>query len=333
MNNLREKVLKTIQKYNLINDKDRIVIGVSGGPDSMCLLHILIDLKKQLNFDIVVAHINHMIRPEADSETEYVMQFCKNMGVECYVKKTDVIGKANQEKIGTEEAGRKVRYDFFEEIAQKVNANKIATAHNANDNAETILMNIFRGTGTSGLKGIEPIRNGKYIRPIIECERKEIEEYCEINCLEPKIDKSNFDNTYTRNKIRNIVIPQIKQEFNPNIIESLNKLSTLARQENDFINEYIEKVIKNELIIKDINKDNELIIDLKRFNCLDKFIKSKVILSLIRRVLGSTQGIEMIHVEDIILLCEKNVGNKFLTPNKKIKVMVNKGKVHFIKQI
>jgi len=331
---LINKVLKTIQKYNLINENDKIVIGVSGGPDSMCLLHILNSIKNELNFEIVVAHINHMIRPEADMETQYVQQFCEKIGIKCYVKKIDVVEKSSKEKIGTEEAGRKARYEFFEEVAKMTGANKIATAHNANDNAETVLMNIFRGTGTTGLKGIEPIRDNKYIRPIIECERKEIEEYCEINKLDPKIDKSNFDNIYTRNKIRNIIIPQIKDEFNPNIIESLNKLSILARQENDFINRYVEKIIEEELICKDLNiSPEELIIDLKKFNNLDKYIKSKVILSLIKKVLGTTQGIEKIHVEDVIILCEKNIGNKYLTPNKNIKVFVNKGKIHFIKNI
>ena len=122
------------------------------------------------------------------------------------------------QKIGTEEAGRKLRYSFFEEVAQKTNANKIVTAHNANDNSETVLMNLIRGTGTSGLKGIEAKRDNKYIRPLIECTRKEIEEYCEQNKLEPKQDKSNSENIYTRNKIRNILIPLIENEFNPNII-------------------------------------------------------------------------------------------------------------------
>ncbi len=323
-----EDVLKTIQKYNLINSQDRIVIGVSGGPDSMCLLDILNKLKEKLNIEIFVAHINHMIRKEADEETEFVKNFCDEIGVKCFVKKIDVIKKSTDEKIGTEEAGRKARYDFFEEVMKTVGANKIATAHNANDNAETVLMNIFRGTGTQGLKGIEPIRDEKFIRPIIECERADIENYCEQNNLNPKIDLSNFENEYTRNKIRNIIIPELKKEFNPNIIKALNKLSVLAKQENEFIQNYVENLVENEL---DINFTDYTSIDLKKFNNLEYFIKSKVILKLIQKVLGSTQGIEKIHIDDIIKLCSKNIGNKYLTPNKNVKVLVKSGRIYFIK--
>ena len=332
------KVLQTIKKYNLINENDSIVIGVSGGPDSVCLFHILNDLKTKLNFKIVVAHLNHMIRKEADEETEYVEKLCSNYNVPCYTKKVDILEKANSEKKSTEEAGREERYAFFEEVLKKVGANKIATAHNANDNAETILMNIFRGTGISGLKGIEPIRDGIFIRPLIECERVEIEEYCERYSLEPKIDKSNFENVYTRNKIRNILIPEIKENFNPNIIEGLGRLSMLVRQENDFINRYVYNIMQNDLIIsknynkpEESNSESNLTMDLKKFNKLDIFVKGKVVLAAIHEIIGTTQGIEKVHVDDIIKLCSRNIGNKYLTPNKHIKVYVNGGVIHFIK--
>ena len=346
---MKNKVLNIIKKYNLIQENDKVIIGVSGGPDSMCLLHILNELKQSLKFEIVVAHINHMIRSEAEEETQYVKNFCDKLGIECYIKRVDVIDKSNKEKIGTEEAGRKARYDFFEEVLDIVNANKIATAHNENDNAETVLMNIFRGAGTSGLKGIEPIRDNKYIRPIIECERSEIEEYCRANNLQPKIDKSNFENVYTRNKIRNILIPEIKKEFNPNIIESLNKLSILSRQENKFIQEYAKNIMENELIQtknekqnnkvqnsnipkKQIQKNKSIVLNLKKFNQLDEVIKNRIVLEAIQKILGSTQGIEKIHVDDIVKLCSKNIGNKYLTPNKNIKVLVKDGNITFMLQ-
>ena len=133
--------------------------------------------------------------------------------------------------ISCEEAGRNVRYDFFDEIFDKVGANKIAIAHNKNDNAETVLMNIMRGSGVSGLKGIEPIRNGKFIRPLIEIDRKSIEQYCVDENLNPKFDESNKENVYTRNKVRNLLIPYIEKEFNPNIIESISRLSDLATKQ------------------------------------------------------------------------------------------------------
>lgn len=334
---LEKKVLNTIKKYELIKNGDNIVVGVSGGPDSMTLLNSLINIKQTSNieFDIVVAHINHMIRDEAEEETKYVQAFCKEKNIECFAKREKVEEIAKNDKIGTEEAGRKVRYSFFDEVAKKVNANKIATAHNANDNAETVLMNIIRGSGTSGLKGIEPIRENKYIRALIECTRDEIEEYCEEQNLKPKIDKSNMENIYTRNKIRNLLIPYIKENFNPNIISSLNRLSNLATNENAFIEKKVEESYK-EVLIKEMlgNKElkgkNEIIIELKKFNKLDLVIKNRLMLYTIGRVLGNSKNIEKVHIEDLVRLCENNIGNKYLTPNKNIKVMVNQGKVYFI---
>lgn len=149
---LKEKVLETIRKDNLIKSGDCIVLGVSGGPDSACLFHLFTNLQKDINFSFVVAHINHKIRKEAGQDQEYVEKLCKKYEIECFVKTLQVIEKAKQEKIGTEEAGRKVRYEFFKEVSEKVGANKIATAHNKNDQVETVLMNLMRGTGLSRTK-------------------------------------------------------------------------------------------------------------------------------------------------------------------------------------
>jgi len=257
---LKEKIIKTIKKYNLIESGDAAIVAVSGGPDSICLLHVLNLIKEELNFTIYAAHVNHMIRKEADEETEYVQKFCKDIGVECFVKKADVLKIAKQEKKGIEETGRDVRYQFFDEVAKELNMVnalnqgrialpnsyiptflhsyiKIATAHNNNDKIETVIMNILRGSGISGLRGIEPVRDNKYIRPLIDIDRAEIEAYCKENNLKPKYDKSNSDNNYTRNKIRNIVIPYIKKEFNPNIMKTLNRLSEVAAEEDEFLDE------------------------------------------------------------------------------------------------
>lgn len=335
---LEEKVLNTIKKYELIQNGNNIVIGVSGGPDSMALLNILISLKenKKIDCNLVVAHINHGIRKEADEETEYVAEFCKKHNISCYIKKKKVEELAKKEKIGTEEAGRKLRYSFFEEVAKNVNASKIATAHTANDNSETVLMNIIRGAGTSGLKGIEVKRDGKYIRPLIKCSRKEIEEYCTKNKLNPKQDKTNKENIYTRNKIRNQLIPYIEENFNPSIISSLNRLSELANQENEYIENQVKRAY-NEILIeeylgnKDIQRENEIILDLKKFNNEEIVIKNRLVLYTINRLLGTCQNIEKIHITDIVKLCNNNIGNKYLTPNKNVKIMVNKGKIFFKK--
>ena len=330
---VKEKVLETIKKYNLIQSNDKLVLGVSGGPDSMCMLDTLLKIKKDesnpLNFEIIVAHVNHMIRQEAKDDERYVEEYCKKNDIEFYKKSIDVKEMANNKKIGVEEAGREARYTFFDEVLKKVGANKIAIAHNKNDNAETVLMNLFRGTGVSGLKGILPC-NGIYIRPIIECERKDIEEYCEKNNLNPRIDKTNFDTLYTRNKIRNVVIPYLIKEVNPNIVEGINRLSELICEEEEYFNKIIPQLY-NKMLIKEDLKENLIIINQKEWNKQEKVIKSKIILYTISRLINTTKGIEKIHIEDIINLCEKNVGNKFLTPNKHLKIMLKKGQIYFLK--
>ena len=371
-NNLEKKVVKTITDFNLIQDGDKIVLGVSGGPDSICMLDIINKLMKKNNsckkdkpiskgchlnpeplatFGIVVAHINHMIRDEADDDEEFVKNFCEKNNIDFYSKSIDVKKLANNNKIGTEEAGRLARYDFFDEVCKKANCNKIAIAHNKNDKVETIIMNLLRGSGISGLKGIEPKREN-YIRPLIECDRSEIEDYCEERNLQPRIDKTNFENIYTRNKVRNIIIPYIKDEFNPNIIDTLDRLSCLVCEQEDYMEEQVKKVFdsivlkqdENKEVDKDKNKNQnkdenecedgkEIILDLKQFNKQEKVIKSRLVIYTITRLLGSSQGIEKIHIEDIIKLCSNNIGNKYLTPNKKIKVLVKNHKIYFINQI
>lgn len=324
---LKEEVLKTIKDNNLINEGDKIVIGVSGGPDSICLLHLLNNLKDTLKITIYVAHINHSIREVADMETKYVQDFCKKIGVECFVKKEDILSLAKKQKKGTEEVGRQVRYSFFDEVLEKTNSNKIATAHNSNDRAETVILNILRGSGISGLKGIEAIRDQKYIRPLINTDRESIEKYCEENNLEPKIDETNKENIYTRNKVRNVVIPYIKKEFNQNIIKTINRLSIVATEEND----YLMKITKQEYA-NISNIENDIItLDLKRFNNLELVIKRRLILYTINEVIHTTNGIEKVNLDDIVKLCSNNIGNKYLTPIKEIKIYVKKGKVYFIK--
>ena len=324
---LNEKVLKTITKYNLIKSGDSIVCGVSGGPDSICMLDILIKLKEKLNFNIYVAHINHMIREEAIDEEKFVQDFCKKNNIECFVKRVDVLKISKDRKIGTEEAGRICRYDFFDEILEKTNSNKTATAHNLNDKIETIIMNVLRGSSVSGLKGIEHMR-GKNIRPLIECERDEIEEYCIKHNLNPKYDKSNKENIYTINKIRNIAIPYIKEEFNPNIVNTINRLSQEAEETVEYLNKLVEKSYNQILMEK---QENQIILDLKKFNMLDLVIKKRVVLYTINSLFGNTCNIEKIHIEDIIKLCTNNIGNKFLCPNKNTKVLVKNKKIFFIR--
>lgn len=320
-----KKVLNTINKNKLIKENDKIIAGVSGGPDSICMLDILLKIKKAINFEIIVAHINHRIREEADSDQKYVEDYCKKNQIKYFSKRIDVKKYANNNKIGLEEAGRKIRYEFFEETMQKNEANKIAIAHNKNDQIETIIMNILRGSGLAGLKGIEIKRDEKYIRPILECTREEIEKYCEENKLEPRIDKTNYINDCTRNQIRNIVLPYIKNNFNPNIIETMSRLSEITAETEEYLQ---KETIKQYNQIK-LEETEKIILNLKEFNKKEILIRKKILLYAIDKTLGNLQNIEKVNIEDIIKMCEKNIGNKYLTPNKKIKVYVNKGKIFF----
>ena len=330
---IKEKFLQTINKYNLIESGDKIVLGVSGGPDSISMLVLLNELREKLNFEIVVAHINHGIRENAKLDEEYVRKFCEKLNVKFYVLNTNVKKIAKEEKRGIEETGRIIRYNFFEEILKKENANKIAIAHNKNDNVETIIMNIMRGCGIAGLKGILP-KQEIYIRPLIEISREEIEEFSKG--LNPRHDETNDENEFTRNKIRNIVIPYIKKEFNSNIIQNINNLAEIATEQEEYIEKETIKQYKN-IVLEEINLKNgeyteekkpTIILDLKKFNSLDKLLQKKIILYSIKNIFGTTKGIEKIHLEDMIKLCNNNIGNKFLTPNKNLKILIKNKKIY-----
>lgn len=312
---------------------------MSGGPDSICLLDVLNKIRQVLetsniaqipNFTIEVAHVNHQIRQEANDDEKYVENYCKKNNINFHAKRIDVEKFANNNKIGTEEAGRKLRYEFFEEILQKTGANKIVTAHNKNDNAETVLMNILRGSGTRGLKGIEPIRDNKFIRPLIQTKREDIEAYCEREKLEPRIDKTNKENVYTRNKIRNLLIPYIQQEFNPNIIDTINRLSQISKQENAYLD---KKTINAYEETKIQQTKTQVIINQEKFQALEHVIKSRLIPYIINDILKIEYNVQKIHIEDIIKLCNSNIGNKYLVPNKKIKILVKKHQIFFITNI
>lgn len=282
-----------------------------------------------MNFKILVCHINHGIRENAKLDEEYVKAFCEKLSVPFFVLHANVLEEAKEKKLGVEETGRIIRYKFFEEIMQKEHFNKIAIAHNKIDNVETIIMNVLRGSGTSGLKGIEA-KSGKYIRPLIEISRDEIEAFTAK--YNPRHDESNDENEYTRNKIRNIVIPYVKKEFNPNIVETITRISSISKEET----EYLEKVTKEaykkiceEEVYNGQNKST-IILDLKAFNLEDKIIRKRIILYSIKEIFGSTKGIEKVHIDDIIKLCSNNIGNKYLTPNKNTKIVIKNKKIYIM---
>ena len=256
---------------------------------------------------------------------------------------------AKELKRGLEEVGRMVRYSSYIDVASENNTKVIAVAHNQKDKVETIIMNIMRGCGLSGLRGIEEIQdqNGYlYIRPLLQETRESIEQYLKDQNITARIDESNFDNNYTRNKIRNVVIPYIEKEFNPNFIISVDRMSNIIKEEDEFLDN-ITKSVYNEMcisynlvaeegfenVLDNLEKDrkgkryNQIILDLRKFNAQHYIIQKRIVLKTIQRLFGTTQGIEQIHVQDIVKLCNNNIGNKYLLPNKHTQVVIKNKKI------
>ena len=320
---LEEKFLNTIKNNNLINENEVIVVGVSGGPDSITLLECLRKYKEMLKIKkIIVAHINHLIRKDSTEDEQYVENYCKKNNIVFYAKRIDVEKIAKENKKGTEETGREIRYQFFDEIMTKENATKIAIAHNMNDNAETVLLNLIRGTGMYGLEGIQPIEYNKFIKPLINCQRKEIEEYCQKQQLNPRIDSTNKENTYTRNKIRNIIIPELTK-INPNIIKTLQRTTEIIKEENSYIEKQVQIKYKE---LAHISKKS-IDFSLKEIRIEDKAIQKRLINKAISGLLDSTNNISKINIDDIIKMIKRNVGNKTIKINKKIEILIKNKKI------
>ncbi len=350
LDKLEQNFLDTIKENNLINKGDVIVVGVSGGPDSITLLTCLNKYKDYFEIKLICAHINHLIRKDSTEDEQFVENVCEKMGIKCYVKRAEVEKIAKEQKKGSEEVGRKIRYDFFDIIAKKENANKIAIAHNMNDNAETMLLNIIRGSGMQGLEGIQAEEYGKYIRPLINCSREDIEEYCEKYNLQPRIDSTNKENIYRRNIIRNKLLPEIK-ELNPNIVQSLSNLSKIVKVQNMHIKNEVENIY-NKIATEELNTSNlqnknnssmqktnnevgseslgKIELDLPEFQKLDLGVQQNLVLYTISKLLGSTRNIEKVNVDDIIEICRRNVGNKYMYPNKNLKILVKNKKIIFM---
>lgn len=350
LDKLEQNFLDTIKENNLINKGDVIVVGVSGGPDSITLLTCLNKYKDYFEIKLICAHINHLIRKDSTEDEQFVENVCEKMGIKCYVKRAEVEKIAKEQKKGSEEVGRKIRYDFFDIIAKKENANKIAIAHNMNDNAETMLLNIIRGSGMQGLEGIQAEEYGKYIRPLINCSREDIEEYCEKYNLQPRIDSTNKENIYRRNIIRNKLLLEIK-ELNPNIVQSLSNLSKIVKVQNMHIKNEVENIY-NKIATEELNTSNlqnknnssmqktnnevgseslgKIELDLPEFQKLDLGVQQNLVLYTISKLLGSTRNIEKVNVDDIIEICRRNVGNKYMYPNKNLKILVKNKKIIFM---
>ena len=306
-----EKILDTIKTNNMLTHGDNVIVAVSGGPDSTCLLHILHKLKEKFNITLYAAHVNHCLRgEESDKDEEYVKEFCRALGIECFSRRIDINRLAEERGLSTESAAREARYEFFEELIKDLNAQKIALAHNANDQAETVLMRIMRGTGMEGIIGIKAVRGNIFIRPLINIKRESIDGYCEDNNLLPRIDKTNLESIYTRNKIRLELIPYIMENFNSDIVTTLNRLAdTIARD-----NYYLEKIASEKYKSYCERNDKKVIIDKNAFKEHEAVI-TRILRQALNELKGNLYNVEKVHIYDLINLQKSGTGKRITLPS------------------
>ena len=250
---MKNEFLKNLKSYNL--EGFGVLLAVSGGKDSMTMLDLFNYFKYELKLNLVVCHFNHSLRDDADRDEKFVKTQCEKYGLKFYSKKEDVLLYSNENKLSTEEGARFLRYKFFDEVKRIENLEYIATAHNKNDLAETVIMRILRGTGINGLIGIQSER-GDLIRPILNFSRDEIEKYIEENNIPFVEDKTNFEELYLRNKIRLNLFPILKNEYNPRILDAISRLSNIAFDYSTISREYIAS---KEGLLWEFNKEKILV--------------------------------------------------------------------------
>ncbi len=296
-NNLIEKVQHTMRKYSMLSHSDRVLVGLSGGPDSVCLLTVLERLKPEFDLHLSAVYIDHGLRPD---ETPYEIEFCRDLcgslDVSLSTKHVDVKSLLKNKSVNKQEAARELRFNAFNETAYEVKTNKIALGHNADDQAETILMRLFRGTGPSGLSGIPPVRKN-IIRPLLEIERTEIEKFLENEGIAFIIDSSNLGDEYSRNKIRHLIMPVIKK-MDMDFIKTISRTSEIFREEERYFEMLVTKILMK-MISRKTDKAIELF--LTPMEAMDTVLLRRVL----RRAIDETKGLRgigLIHIEDIMNL-------------------------------
>lgn len=281
---MNNKVLKTVKKYNMLSKGDRVLIGVSGGADSIALLEFFVSVKEKYDLDICVAHIEHGIRGEDSvNDAEFVKNYCKKLGVNFYLKAIDAPNLAKEAKMGVEEYSRMARYDFFNTIE----CDKIATAHNLTDNIETLLFRLARGTGLKGACSIPAVR-GKIIRPFIEVSSGEIRKWCNDNNIPYRVDCTNSDSAYSRNLIRLEILP-LFEKLNANYQDNIENFISDVNEDYAFIDNYVKSIYPK------IVKNNE--IDLPKLNELDLSIKKRILIMFFDE---NGYSLNRIHLQSVI---------------------------------
>ncbi len=319
---IKSKVLNYIKSQNLIFSGDSLICAVSGGADSVCMLDVLVSLKDELSLTLYIAHLNHGLRgAEADNDELFVKNLSNNYSLPFFSKKVNVKELSKKLKVSSEEAGRIARYEFFDELKKKLNVKKVCTAHNKNDNVETVLMRILRGTDLKGLSGISSINENDVIRPILCLSRDEIEEYLRCKGINFVTDSTNLENDFTRNKLRNLFIPDILKNYNESFLDTFSSNIELFGEANDFLDNYIDAKF-NKLITKESYgaKTNTYLLLNE-----DKYIAKRII----KKAIFSVGNVNITNSLCNIIFDSLSKDN-IITISKDFKVHIKYGNIYFV---
>ena len=312
------KVRETVNKYGLFRRGDGVVVGVSGGPDSLCLLHVLVRLQDEYRLRLHVAHLNHLIRgADADADAAFVAELAARWGLPATVEAIDVPAYAAEHRFSLEEAARRVRYQFLARVAQEVGAVSVAVGHNADDQVETIVMHWLRGSGLAGLRGMLPLSPLapdsplRLVRPLLEVTRSEIEAYCARHGLTPRFDRSNLDTTYFRNRLRLELIPYL-ETYNPDIRRILRRMALVLADDYDYLRGELlriwPQVVKEESL-------QAITFDLAAWRALHPSLRRATLREAIRRLRRALRNIDWIHIENAHrALMDKGTGTRVTLP-------------------
>ena len=310
---LERSVLHFIEQHRLISRRQRLLIAVSGGPDSVCLLHILIKLRDELDIKLHIAHLDHQLRgAESVADAQYVSELAHRLDIPATIEQRDVKAYHTQQHISLEEAAREVRYAFLAQVASSIGASRVAVGHTADDHVETILMHLIRGSGIRGLHGLEPSTRWQsvlIIRPLLEVSREETADYCHHHQLMPRIDASNLSLSPLRNRIRQQLLPLL-QSYNPQVAEALLRTARIASDELAYLDEEIVR-LWDEVAQE---QGSAIILDKARFLELPFALKRHLLRSAMGRLLGNLKDIEMRHIEEIMAVLSKPAGKRISLP-------------------
>ena len=286
---LFNRVRKTIDRYHLLERGDRLIVGVSGGMDSMVLLHLLNACRQEFDLSLIVAHLNHGLRPiESEKEAELVQKETERLGSTFEYGQFDVKEFQKAGGLSLQDAGRRIRFHFFNSLLSKYGAQKIALGHHADDQVETVLLRLMRGSGLKGLKGMLPIREGRVIRPLLEVWREEIESFAREQGVPYCLDSSNLKRDYLRNRLRLELIPMIEKEYQPNFRAVIMRASVIFREENDYLERGAEEAYQK--IVQE-GKD-ALSFKFSGYQSLDKAIQWRVVQKMLIRIYGREMSCE-----------------------------------------